>query len=80
MSNICRTYFLPCPYALSGEDGMLPCCVPNQEGCDKYVEKYKLEASEDYNKLQNIKKDLGEFVLSMSQETLWTKIIGEFNK
>ena len=43
MTNICRNYFLPCPYALSGDDSQLPCCVPDQKSCDKYTQKYKTE-------------------------------------
>lgn len=43
-NNLCINYNIPCPYAL-GEDAHemagLPCCVPDQESCDKFREMYK---------------------------------------
>jgi hypothetical protein len=80
MTNICRNYFLPCPYALSGDDSQLPCCVPDQKSCDKYTQKYKTEAPEDFKKLQGIKKELGRSVHYMDQQDLLEKIVYEFNK
>lgn len=78
MTAICRSYLLPCPYAMASEDAPVP-CMGSQENCDAYNAKYKEDEPKMYARLQKIKKDLGDRIKTLSQNSLIEIINKEFS-
>ena len=52
--NKCKNYLIPCPWALQVSDE-LP-CFGTPENCNMWLEKYKRELPEEYQKAMDIRK------------------------
>jgi hypothetical protein len=59
--NICQSYHISCPYALSGSWDGLP-CIGSQKQCDDWRRKYQDMISKAPQEEENEKKDLTEKV------------------